>query len=264
MLGNDDIIRNIVRGYKAIFWYRREEYMYKNEFEIDVFRCLMALINKKGYIALITALFFIIGVGLSLDVGDDKYTSTATVYAASEKNYNEAANAVTAMNAYLNVATSYKVCQRAALILGRSDIDANDIKNSLMVTSSVKTSSSSTTIMNFMNSSATVLSFAAVSSDPELSREMADAVAEAYVIEMANILKYDSVQKLDSASTGTMSYNARTQAFIYRIEFMIAGFALACIFIVACEIFGKKVRTIREATIRNQIPIIGIIPDYKE
>lgn len=238
--------------------------MYKNELEIDVLRCLKALINKKGYIALITALVFIIGVGLTLDVGEDQYTSTATVYAASENNYNEAANAVTAMNAYLDVATSYKVSQRASLIIGRSDVDASFIQSVLKVSSSLKNSSSASAVTNFMTSSATIISFYATTSDPELSREIADAAAESYVIEMANILKYDSVKLLDSASAGEMTYNAQFQALVSRVQFLIAGLVLACVFVIIFEVFDSKVRTVREATIRNQLPVIGIIPDYKE
>ena len=237
--------------------------MYKNLLEIDVFRCLNALVKRKGYIALITLLFFVIGLGLTLDVGDDKYTSKATVYAAADSSYSEATAAVTAMNAYLDVATSYKVSQRAALIMGRGDVDASDIQDSITVSSSAKSSGSSS-VTNYMNSSATIITFSATTNDPELSREIADAAADSYVIEMANILKYDAVKNLDSADIGTISYDANIAAWYNRIMVMLVGFVLACILVVGCEIFNTRVRTIREATIRDQLPIIGIIPDIKE
>lgn len=238
--------------------------MYKNELEIDVFRCLKGLVKKIRYIALITVIFYIIGVGMTFDVGENKYTSTATVYAAAEQNYNEAANAVTAMNAYLDVATSYKVSQRASLIMGRSDIDASYIKSVLMVGSSLKNNNKTSSVSSFMNSSATIISFYATTPDPELSREIADAAAESYVIEMGNILKYDSVKLLDSASTGSLTYEALFQALLTRIKFAAVGLAVAILLILFFEIFDNKVRTVREASIRSQLPVIGIIPDYKE
>ena len=238
--------------------------MYKNELEIDVLRCIKVLYKRKGFIALISLLFLIIGVGLTLDVGQDKYTSLATVYAASDSSYSDAANAVTAMNAYLDVATSYKVSQRAALIMGRSDIDAGDVQSALAVNSSVKKATSTSTVSNFMNSSATIISFYATTTDPELSREIADAAAESYVIEMSNILKNDSVKKLDSAERGWLSYNARVEALKDSVKGMIVGFMLACMLVIVSEVFDNKVRTVREATIRNQLPIIGIIPDSRE
>ncbi len=236
--------------------------MYKYEFEIDVFRCVNALFRKKAFIAIITVLFFVIGLGLTLEVGEDQYTSVATVYAAADGSYTDATNAVTAMNAYLDVAMSYKVNQRAALILGRSDIDATDIQKVISVASSLKKNNSSS-VTSFITSSATIISFSATTNDPELSREIADAAAEAYEIEMVSILKTDSVRSLDSASIGELTTNARLEAWKDRIKFMLVGFVLACGIVVACEVFDTKVRTIREATIKGQLPIIGIIPDNK-
>lgn len=238
--------------------------MYKYDFEIDVFRCINSLFRKKKFIASITLLFLIIGIGLTLDVGENQYTSVATVYAAADGSYTDAANAVTAMNAYLDVAMSYKVSQRAALILGRSDIDAGDIQKSVVVASSLKKSSSTSSITSFITSSATIISFSATTNDPELSREIADAAAQAYEIEMASILKTDSVRSLDSASIGDLTTNAQIEALKDRLKYMLIGFVLSCGLVVACEVFDTKVRTVREATIKGQLPIIGIIPDNKE
>jgi capsular polysaccharide biosynthesis protein len=237
--------------------------MYKNELEIDVIRCIKALGIRKKFIGLITFIFLIIGIGLSLNVGQDKYSAKATAYAAADKSYSDSANAVTAMNAYLDVAKSYKVCQRAALILGRTDIDAIDIQNSVKVTTSAKTSSSST-VSNFMNSSATIVTFTASTTDPELSMEMADAMVQSYVREMADILHADSVKMLDKAHTYKLSYNTKREIAKRIIKVGMAGFAIACLVVLSCEIFDTKVRTVREATIGDKLPVIGIIPDYKE
>ncbi|SFO24578.1 Capsular polysaccharide biosynthesis protein [Pseudobutyrivibrio sp. UC1225] len=236
--------------------------MIKNELEIDVGRCFNALLLKKKFIIVITILFFIIGMGLTLNVGEDMYTATSTVYAAADGNYADATNAVTAMNAYLNVANSYKVCQRAAFIIGRSDVAATDVQGAVSVSSS-STKSSTATISSFMNSSATIISFNATTVDPALSMEMADAMAQSYAIEMAEILNTDSVKTLDNAYTYHKSHDAQKSAWKKRAMFLMGGFLLACLIVVACEIFDRKVRTIREASLRESIPVIGIIPDYK-
>ena len=237
--------------------------MYKNELEIDVGRCFLSLFRRKKFIAVMTVLFFIIGLALTLNVGDDKYTATATVYAASDGSVADTTNAVTAMNAYLNVAKSYKVSQRAALIMGRSDVSATDVQDAMYVSSSATTSSSSSVISNFMNSSATIISFNATTTDPALSMEMADAMAESYAMEMSEILNSDSVKTLDNAYTYTKSMDANNSAWKKRIEFTLLGFIFACAVVVVCEIFDRKVRTVREATIRENLPVIGLIPDYK-
>lgn len=238
--------------------------MYKNELEIDVFRCIRALIKHVMFIAFITVLFFLIGLGITLNVGEDKYSAVATVYSASDTSYLDATNAVTAMNAYLDVAKSNKVGQRAALIMGRSDVNAEDIQKAVTVNSSAKTSGSASVVSNFMTSSATIISFTATTNDPELSMAMADAVAESYTIEMSNILKTDAVKNLDSANEAYLSVNAKKEAWKDRIKITLVGFAIACAVVVICEVFDRKVRTIREATIRGNIPVIGMIPDYRE
>ncbi|SHJ33622.1 Wzz/FepE/Etk N-terminal domain-containing protein [Pseudobutyrivibrio xylanivorans] len=238
--------------------------MFKNELEIDVGRCLAALLKKKKFIGLITILFFIAGLGLTLNVGEDEYTAVATVYAAADGSYADATNAVTAMNAYLNVANSHKVSQRAALIIGRSDVSASDVQGAVSVNSSSTKSSSSSAISSFMNISATIISFSATTNDPALSMEMADAMAQSYAIEMSDILNTDSVKTLDNAYTYTMSKNATVDAWKKRILAMAAGFVFACAIVVLCEIFDRKVRTVREASVRESIPVIGLIPDYKE
>lgn len=238
--------------------------MYKNVLEIDVFRCVFALIKKYRLILVIAFLFFAIGAGMSLGSSEDLYSATATVYASADSSYTDAANAVTAMNAYMDIAKSYRVCQRAALIMGRGDIDASDIQESVYINTSAKTSPSSSTITNFMNSSATIISFIATSKDADVCMEMADAMAQSYTREMADILHTDSVKILDTAYSSYKSYDYKIEIVKNGIKAMLIGFAFACIVIVACEIFDPKVRTIREATIRDSIPVIGVIPDYKE
>ncbi len=236
--------------------------MYKNELEIDIRRCFRALLKKMWFILIVAVLFFLMGFGYTLNTGEDKYQAYATVYAAAEGSYVDASNAVTAMNAYLNVASSYKVSQRAALLMGRADVTGADVKNCISVNSSSTKSGSS--YASFMNSSATIITFYATTNDPELSMEMADAVAQSYALEMNEILDKDSVKMLDNAVIANVSYDATREAWKIRIVALLAGFALACVLVVACEIFDNKVRTVRDATIKNSIPVIGIIPEYKD
>lgn len=237
--------------------------MYKNDLEIDVLRCLRALLKRKFLILIVTVLFLIAGWAYTLNVGTDLYSASATVYAASDGSFSDSTNAVNAMNAYLGVANSYKVCQRAALLMGRSDIDASTIQRAISVSSS-SNKSKYTSSTSFMNSSATILTFKATTTDPQLSMEIADSMAQSYSIEMKNILNNDSVKVLDNAFDYSKSFNAEKDAWKSRGMFALVGFAFACFVILVSEIFDRRVRTIREATIRDDIPIIGIIPDYKD
>lgn len=236
--------------------------MYKNELEIDVGRCFRSLLKRIWFIILIALLFFAAAFGITLSPKQDQYSSNATVYAAADGSYQDAVSAVTAMNAYINVASSYKICQRAALIIGRADVSAEDVQAATSVGTSLK--SASATVSNFMNSSATIITFYATSTEPELAMEMADAMAQSYALEMTEILSTDSVKVLDNAHTYYLSYDGKKNAWKIRLLAMAGGFLVACFVVVACEIFDNKVRTIREATLSQSIPVIGIIPDYKD
>lgn len=235
--------------------------MYKNEMEIDVIRCLKALIKSWKFIAIMTVIFLIVGFGLTLDKGIDTYGAKATVYAAADNSYTEAANAVTAMNAYLDVAKSYKVCQRASLLLGRSEIEASDVQRSIYISSTAQGSGSSAAAKA---NSATIISFTATTADENLSMEMADAMAQAYTIEMNSILHSDSIKVLDNAYTSYKAYDSFKDVMKKRLKIMALGFAIACLIVIAFEILDRKVRTVREATIGGNLPVIGIIPEYKE
>ena len=235
--------------------------MYKNILEIDVGRCINALLNKKKFIGVFVLLFFLMGLGLTLDKGVDEYTAKATVYASADGSYDDATTAVTAMNAYMSVATSYKVCQRAALIVGRSDVDPSYIQSAVKVNSSQDKSSSSN---NFVYQSATIITFSATTTDPELSKVMADAMAESYTLEMAGILDKNSVKVLDNANSAPVTFHAVLHAWVVRIVAALIGFIAACAVIIVFEIFDTKVRTVRDASVREQIPVLGIIPDFTD
>ena len=98
---------------------------YRNEIEIDVGRCFRALKNKYRLIIIMSLLFLLIGVACTLGKRENKYSAQATVYSVSSGSYTESKTGISAMNDYVDVATSYKVCQRAAYIIGDKNIDAD-------------------------------------------------------------------------------------------------------------------------------------------
>lgn len=235
---------------------------YKNELEIDVFRCLRAIRRKKFFIILIALLCFVAGTGYTLEPGADQYTSKATVYAAANGSYADSTSAVNIMNAYVTIASSHKVCERASLLIGREDITADKVMRSVKVSTAIDNRSSN--VNSFITSAATIITFSATSNEPELSIQMADAMASSYVIEMESILGNDSIRLLDSAYKYDKSVDGTKDAWKTRIISFLAGIFIGVVVVIFFEIFNKKVRTIREASIRGNLPVIGVIPDYKE
>lgn len=234
---------------------------YRNEIEIDIGRCVRALWLKKWIILVITILFAVIGVAVTIEERENTYSATATVYSAAFGSYAESKTGISAMNDYVDVATSHKVCQRAAYMLGRNGVDAATVMKSIKVVESETSTGKSAS--SYLSSDSAIIIITAETNDANVSMEMADAVAEAFVLEMENIIGTDSVQILDEAYDYEISSVGEIERWKIRIIAMGLGFVLSCCMVVFFEIFDGYVRTVREGSIRGDLPVIGVIPEYK-
>ena len=231
---------------------------YENEMEIDVGRCLRALVKRWRFLAAMVILCGIAGIFLTMDKKEDTYEATSSVYAMSGESYSNAQVGVSAMNDYADIATSMKVCERAALLMGNANVTGEDIMEATTV-STGKKSSSATTVQD-----STILKITSEYTDPVVAMEMSQAVAEAFSIEMENILGTDAVRILDKPYSYKVSFDATQHQWLTWIGSLVAGFLLGAVVIVLGEIFDSKTRTIRECTMRDELPIIGVIPRYKD
>ena len=233
---------------------------YENEMEIDVGRCFRALLKKWWFMAAMAVLFGLAGLALTLEKQDDIYEATSSVYGMSAESYSYTQVGVSAMNDYADIATSMKVCERAALLMGNANVTGQDIKEATTV-SAGKESTTSTTALN---SDSTILSIKCKSSNPVEAMEMSQAVAEAFVMEMENILGTDIVRILDKPYAYDVAFDATQNQWKVRIVMFLLGGVFAAVIILLGEIFDSKARTIRECTLGEQLPVIGVIPRTKE
>lgn len=231
---------------------------YENEMEIDVGRCLRAIGRKWWFVALFTVLCGVIGVALTLEKEADTYGATSSVYSVSAGSYKDSQTGISAMNDYADIATSMKVCERAALLMGNENITGKHIMNATFV----KTTENSSSTNGQVDSA--ILKITSYWTDPVVAMEMSQAVAEAFIVEMQNILGTDDVQLLDKPYNYFISYNATQHQWKIRMIALLAGAAIAIAIIVLTEIFDTKARTIRECSLREELPVIGVIPDYKD
>lgn len=233
---------------------------YENEMEIDVGRCLRALVKKWWFMAVMAVLFGIIGLALTLDKEDDIYEATSTVYGMSAESYSYTQVGVSAMNDYVDIATSMKVCERAVLLMGTANITGEDVQKATKVSLGGKESTSSTTV----KADSTIMTIKCESSNPVEAMEMSQAVAEAFVMEMENILGNEAVRILDKPYTYKLAFDATQNQWMIRIVAFLFGGVFAAAIIVFGEIFDTKARTIRECSLREELPVIGVIPMSKE
>ena len=232
---------------------------YENEMEIDLGRCLRALVKKWWFMAAMAVLFGIAGLALTLEKGEDMYSATSSVYVMSAESYSQTQIGITAMNAYADIATSMKVCERAALLMGAENVTGEKIMEATTVSTGEETAASS-----YIQKTSTVLTVTCTSNNPIEAMEMAQAVAEAFVMEMENITGTDAVRMLDKPHAYEMTYDATQRQWLIRIVAFFFGGVFAAMIIVLGELFDTKARTIRECTLRDELPIIGVIPMTKE
>lgn len=222
--------------------------------EIDVRKCLKALIKSFRLILVITLTFLLFGILIALFVIDqkDEYQSTASIYSIVHGSFSDSADSLCAMFSYADIVKSYKVSERAEMLLGDSTIDKEDIYDMI----SVDFNSSGTT-------SSSTIYIHALSTNESQAINVANAVAEAFVLEVANLTGQNDIQMLDKSQSAKVCYNASSTRIttIFLSAFM--GFFLACFLIVVREILSTKMNTPKDATLFGTLDIIGVIPDFK-
>lgn len=231
---------------------------YENEMEIDVGRCMRAIVKKWWFIALMAMLFGVVGVALTLEKEMDEYGASSSVYSVSAGSYKDSQTGTSAMNDYAEIATSMKVCERAALLMGNADITGKQIQLATTVTTEGKISSTSG------KSNSILLKITSYAVNPVVAMEMSQAVAEAFIIEMQNLLGTDDVQMLDKPYNYFVSYDATQSQWKIRLIAVLAGIVMAMAMIVVTELFDTKARSIRECSLRDELPIIGVIPECRD
>lgn len=213
----------------------------------DIKNAVLSLWRRKLLIIIITAAALFAGIALTYGKGNSNtYGARSSVYGAIYGSYQESADATTAMISYADVLTSQKVCERAASLLADPDVTAADIQN--MITASY----SSTSI---------ILEVVAYSSDAQLAMNVANATAQAFVIEMQTILGSDGIQMLDSASNAFISENGRSSVWKNRLLITAFGFVTACGLFFVMELASNQIKSINQCLIEPGDKILGVIPD---
>lgn len=219
------------------------------EIKIDLRRCIKALIQKWWIIAICTIIFLTIGIMRTNTVVIPTYMSSATVYSMAYGSYQEALEGASVMKTYADIVSSRKVAERAALIIGDDTITAQSIQGMVSV--------------EYLKDSP-ILTIFATSLNSQVAVKIANAVADAFVIEVKNITGSDSVQILDTAVEAYQYMDGGTSTTMKRLMYAGIGFVLPCIIIVLIEILSTRLYAVNDASLNDELEIIGIIPIYEK
>jgi capsular polysaccharide biosynthesis protein len=217
-----------------------------DEIQLEDFKLSIIALWKNKFFILCTCILTTL-VGLLITFNSQPvnvYESDTSVYSAAY-NSEQGKNLSTALISYAEIVTSKKVCERAASLLkGDAILDASEINNMIHVYA--------------VNDS--VIQVIADSTDPEVSIEVANAVAEAFVREITSITENDAIQILDAADSCILRNNGTRNLFIKRGAFALLGLVASSLYIVITQLASNKLRSVIQCIDEDEDEILGIVP----
>lgn len=222
--------------------------------EIDFERCFKALIVYSKAIFIATLACMLIGVGLGGLVisQEDEYTAHSSVYSIVYGSYADSTDSLQTMIAYADIAKSYKVAERASLLLGDNNLDTETIYN--MITTEYDSNTYTYT---------SVIDIYAKSNDRNTSVRVVNAVTEAFVLEISSLTGKEDVKQLDKAYDAKETYNSTFAKFKTVGLCGLLGLILSCAFIFIREVFSLKMYSAKDASLYGTLDVFGVIPKFK-
>jgi capsular polysaccharide biosynthesis protein len=213
----------------------------------DYIRIILSKLWKNKFIiSAFTLLFLLVGMlYATLQTIENVYYAQTTIYMASGITTQDTTVSSALLSGYSDIITSRKVCERAEAIVGNSEITADDIKKMISITS---------------NKTSTILTITAYSDSGTDAVEVANALADAFVMEAQSMTNSTSIQVLDKALTSHI-YNDGFQGMLYDIIlFGLVGLALCVVVVVLNVLFTNRLTSVEQLADADEDDVIGIIP----
>ena len=214
------------------------------EIKIDLGRIIKALFAKWYLMAI--AGFIIAGMFFYWRTSKTQtYSASVSLYSAAYGSVSESTQVAKVMQSYASVITSNKISERAASILGDNTITGSYIKSIIGVGYS---------------DDSPILYISASDSNGTRAVAIANAVAEAFIIEAQNLTGSEGVRILDKA---TEAYEISLGVRRYTVLGFLGGVFIMAIVIILSEILSDRVYRVEDAELDGKLEIIGIIPNQK-
>lgn len=220
-----------------------------DEIYIDIPRCLKE-IARRWYWLVLSAVI-ITGATFALTYDNTvTYSARATMYSSVYGSARDSVQEANNMRTYSELIYTEKVCERARVILnstyGYSNLTASEISGMISVSTDDKS---------------VIITISARSLDPNEAVMVANAVAKSFEIEAKSITGDSTLQVLDEAVTA-YAYNYSSYKRNCIIAFLVA-LLIPMAIISLKEIFSGNVYHVEDASLDDEIDIIGIIPFEK-
>lgn len=226
---------------------------------IDIRRCFIMLAKKARILfagSIVGALCGILLILFWIE-DEDRYDAQAAVYSIAYGSFDESEKGISAILAYSDIIKSYKIAEKAALLIGDGNLNKEKIYDMIEVEEKVI---QGTTYVYENDSS--VIRIHAVSNNHDEAVKVVNAVADAFVMEINGISDSNSTDVLDYAYTAEKSYNALLEQAMWLGICIVAGVLICAFYICYKVIFSDTIVSVKDASLYGQFDIIGAIPKF--
>lgn len=214
--------------------------------EIDFQRCYRAVLNKS--VALLLALIFGLLAGYGVSCAFFEAKNEYSVY--SEVSCVSATD-ISVVPFYAELVKTANVAQRAAALLNNT-YSVSEIMNLIQANYNEN-----------IVSGIPVIEIGALSRKPEETVAIVDAVTEAFVAELQDLMQNETVRRLGDSSNVELLYNAKKTRLLVTLGMALVFVLLLLVIIVMKEILALHLTTVKDGLLGGQLKLIGVIPRYK-
>ncbi len=213
--------------------------------------------KMKWIVIFATAIGFLLSIAFIKYKGTKySYYSTASIYSAVYGSYSDTVGGISIMNTYSSVLGTSRVCERAASGINDSTITAEYLMD-LVEEGDVALVGAS----NESKSYGYRLQIRTIMDIPDKVVDITNAMADAYVAEINDLLGADTLQVFEKAAA-IYSINNSDKNTIFMIIFTFVGFFLSAAIIFIKEFFSSKVFIVSQCE-SNKNMILGLLPYTK-
>lgn len=221
--------------------------------ELNLKELIQYLFSKTIPILLITIVVAGLGCFYSLFVQKPMYRSSTTMVLVHSTTDGNQAISQDDININQKLISTYREIMKSRLVMNKVitnlklDTDYNTLSQLIGVDSVSGTE---------------LIKISVVNLDPTLAKNIANEIAQVFIIEISNIYKIQNVNIIDRASTPKQPYNMSTVK--YAVLYTTIGLTIALGIFFVRHYFDTSLKTVDEIDKKLNLPILGTIPLRKE
>ena len=224
--------------------------------ELDLKELFNMFWSKKLHIAIITAIFLVIGIVYTYAFVTPDYQARTTVVLA-QSSAKTAASAETETTITTNDLTLNQKLVSTYSELIKSDHIINDVITHLNLNKTASALKSSISVSTLKDTD--LIEIRVTDAVPEQAKEIAEEIANVFIDKVANgVYHIDNVQVWDEAKVPTSPYNINHTKDV--MIFILVGLVISAVYVLVANMLDTTVKSKEDIENKMGIPVLTQIP----